>query len=60
MSGRAIWGNIQFEGGSIGPTEGRDKQNPRTEYFPLLPDPRNAIIYLLYDTEITQLWEKKF
>ena len=24
MTGRAIWGNIQFEGGSIGPTAGRD------------------------------------
>ena len=24
MTGRAIWGNIQFEAGSIGPTEGRD------------------------------------
>ena len=24
MSGRAIWGNIQLEGGSIGPTGGKD------------------------------------
>ena len=24
MTGRAIWGHIQLEGGSIGPTEGRD------------------------------------
>ena len=24
MTGRAIQGNIQFEGGSIGPTAGRD------------------------------------
>ena len=24
MTGRAIWENIQLDGGSIGPTEGRD------------------------------------
>ena len=28
MNGRAIWGNIQLEGGSIGPTEGRDITEP--------------------------------
>jgi len=28
-TGRAIWGNIQLEGGSIGPTEGRDNTEPK-------------------------------
>ena len=27
---RAIWGNIQLEGGSIGPTEGRDNTEPES------------------------------
>ena len=30
MSGRVIWGNIQLEGGSIGPTEGRDNTEPES------------------------------
>ena len=30
MTGRAIWGNIQLEGGSIGPTEGRDNTEPES------------------------------
>ena len=30
MSGRAMWGNIQLEGGSIGPTEGRDNIEPES------------------------------
>ena len=29
-TGRAIWGNIQLEGGSIGPTEGRDDTEPES------------------------------
>ena len=29
-TGRAIWGNIQLEGGSIGPTEGRDNTEPES------------------------------
>ena len=28
MTGSAIWGNIQFEGGSIGPTAGRVNTEP--------------------------------
>ena len=32
MTGRAIQGNIQFEGGSIGPTQGGTIHNLRTEY----------------------------
>ena len=34
MSRRAIWGNIQLEGGSIGPTEGRATQNQSIVYVP--------------------------
>ena len=30
MSGRAIWGNIQLEGGSIGPTKGRYNTEPES------------------------------
>ena len=44
MTERAIWGNIQLEGGSIGPTEGRD--NTEAKVFPHIVRP---IIYLLYD-----------
>jgi len=29
-TGRAIWRNIQLEGGSIGPTEGRDNTEPES------------------------------
>ena len=29
-TGRATWGNIQFKGGSIGPTEGRDNTEPKS------------------------------
>jgi len=29
-TGRAIWGNIQLEGGSIGPTEGRENTEPES------------------------------
>lgn len=36
--GRVIWGNIQFEYGSIGPTAGRANTKSTTEYFPILPD----------------------
>ena len=40
MTGRAIQGNIQFEGGSIGPPQGGTIHNPRTEYSPVLSDPK--------------------
>ena len=30
MTGRAIWENIQLDGGSIGPTEGRDNTEPES------------------------------
>ena len=49
MTGRAIWRNIQLEGGSIGPSAARDNKNQRAEYFPISPDPWSAIIDLLYD-----------
>ena len=29
-TGRAMWGNIQLEGGGIGPTEGRDNTKPES------------------------------
>ena len=38
MTGRAIQGNIQFKGGSIGPTQGGTIHNLRTEYSPVLPE----------------------
>ena len=40
MTGRAIQGNSQFEGGSIGPTAGRAIHNLRNEYSPVLSDPK--------------------
>ena len=44
----AIQGNIQFKGGSIDRPQGGTIHNPRTEYSPVLSDPkRNAIIDLL-------------
>ena len=30
MTGRAIWGNIQLEGGSIGPSAARDNTEPES------------------------------
>ena len=30
MTGRAIWENIQLDGGIIGPTEGRDNTEPES------------------------------
>ncbi len=42
---QAIWGNIQFEGGSIGLTiKGGSLQNKRTEYCP----PSHTIISMYY------------
>ena len=33
MTGRSIWGNIQFEGGSIGPTVRRDNTEDTEQYI---------------------------
>ena len=42
VTGRAMQGNIQFEGGSIGPAAGRDNT------FPCIVQPkRNAIKHIL-------------
>ena len=50
MTGRAIWGNIQLKGGSIGPSAARDNtEKQRAEYFPILPDSWSAITDLLHD-----------
>ena len=41
MTGRAIQGNIQFEGGSIlARPQGGTIHNLRTEYSPVFPDPK--------------------
>ena len=44
-------GNIQFEGGSIGPTAGRTIHNLEQKISPYCPTQGTAIIYLLYDFE---------
>ena len=39
---RAIWRNIQLEGGCIGPTKGRTNTEPESQIFPILPNPRKC------------------
>jgi len=39
-TGRAILGNIQLEGGSIGRTEGRDNTEPESGIFPHIARPK--------------------
>ena len=53
MTGRAIQGNIPFKIDRIGPTKGRQDTEIKNRIFPILPDPRIAIIYLLYEFHIT-------
>ena len=52
----AIQGNIQFEGGSIGPTAGRPGtiHSPKTD---VLPDPKG--MQLLYDSNLVCIHWKK-
>ena len=50
MTGRVVQGNIPFKIDRIGPTEGRDDTKVEN---PVLPDPRIAIIDLLYDFCVT-------
>ena len=46
MTGRAIWGNIQLDGGSSGPTKGRTRELNDSPYC---LTQESAIIDLLYD-----------
>ena len=53
MTGRAIQGNIPFKIDRIGPTKCRDDTEVENGIFPILPDPRIAIIDLLYEFHVT-------
>ena len=51
MTGRAIQGNIQFEGGSIGPTAGRDNTLNIPLYCPTQKECNNRFI-IIYDSNL--------
>ena len=53
MTGRAIWGDIQFEIDRISPTEGRDDSKVRMDISPYCPIRGIAIIDLLYDFSVS-------
>ena len=53
MTGRAIQGNILFKIDHIGRTRGRDDTEVENGIFPVLPNPRIAIIDLLYEFHVT-------
>ena len=57
MTGRAIQGNIPFKidriARPISMPKGGTVPRSRTEYFPVLPNPRIAIIDLLYEFRVT-------
>ena len=49
LGGQYARGNIQLEGDSIGPTEGRDNTAPESWMFPHIARPKEVQIILLYD-----------